>query len=158
MRRIGMLAVLVAALGVAVYAAGAWSASTATPEQKDIKALKAQVKSLQKQVKKLQTRESDTEDAVLATIGLALINSCGNIVTADALQGTWQIVDQISAATQAGKTYFGSQQAVDDRIENQALCQTIGLTRIQSLPPTVAPFNALMGLLRGASSVRAALR
>jgi hypothetical protein len=158
MRRIGMLTVLVVAIGVAVYAAGAWSASTATPEQKDIKVLKAQVKTLQKQVKKLTTRESDTEDAVLASIGLALINACGNVVAYDAAVGTWMVIDQISAATQAGKTYFPGQAYVDDRIGNQALCQTIGLARAQTTPPTTAAFNAYMALLRGTSAVRTALR
>src|SRR5262245_60644519 len=158
MRRTGVLAVLVVAIGVAVYAAGAWSATTATPEQKDIKALKAQVKTLQKQVKKLTSRESDTEDAVLASIGLALINACGNVVAYDAAVGTWKVIDQISAATQAGKTYFAGQEAIDDRIQNQSLCQTIGLTRSQVVPPTIAAFNAYMALLRGSSAARTALR
>ena len=31
---------------------------------------------------------------------------CGNTLAADALQGTWQEVDQLSAALQAGKTIF----------------------------------------------------
>ena len=69
-------------------------------------------------------------------------------ITADGLQGTWQVIDQLSAATQGGKTYFGAQTPVSDAIAGQSICQLISVPRPHALPPTVAPFSALLALFQ----------
>ena len=96
MRKALTVVVLAAAtIAVAAFAVGAWSASPPTPAeralQKDVKALKAQVKKLQSDVKTLKATDAELELVALGTVGLVM---CNLAITADALQGTWQIVDQ----------------------------------------------------------------
>ena len=140
MKRVILLGAIVA---VALYATVAWSATPPTPTekklQKDVATLKAQVKALKKSV-------SDARDIA---IGIGIIGACNTAITADGLQGTWQVLDQLSAATQAGKTYFGPQAPVDDSISGVHICGEIGVTRIQALPPTTASFSALLRLYQG---------
>jgi len=136
--------VLLALAGVAAYATSAWSASGPTPTEqrllRDVATLKTQVRTLQKQVKNL---DANTGAAVGA---LAILGVCSAELTTDALQGTWQIVDQLSAAqTEApGKTYFGAQAPVVTTINGQDWCSLANVTRSQVLPPTVAQFLALL--------------
>jgi outer membrane murein-binding lipoprotein Lpp len=143
------LIVVALVVAVATYSATAWSAAPPSPAEKqllkDVKTLKAKVAKLQADSKKLTTRVAATEDGIG---GAYLLGVCQAAITADALQGTWQIVDQLSAATQAGKTYFGPQTPVDDSIGGQPVCQALQVIRSQALPPTVAQFNALLALLR----------
>ena len=73
-----------------------------------------------------------------------LFTVCSDEITADALQGTWQVVDQVSAALQAGKTYFGPQTPVTATLGGQDICAGGGITRSQVLPPTVAGYQALL--------------
>jgi hypothetical protein len=140
MKRVILLGAIVA---VALYATVAWSATPPTPTekklQKDVATLKAQVKALKKSV-------SDARDIA---VGIGIIGACNTAITADGLQGTWQVIDQLSAATQAGKTYFGPQAPVDDSISGVHICGEIGVTRIQALPPTTASFSALLRLYQG---------
>jgi len=140
MKRVILLGAIVA---VALYATVAWSATPPTPTekklQKDVATLKAQVKALKKSV-------SDARDIA---IGIGIIGACNTAITADGLQGTWQVIDQLSAATQVGKTYFGPQAPVDDSISGVHICGEIGVTRIQALPPTTASFSALLRLYQG---------
>ncbi len=151
------IALAVAVLGAgAGYAAEAWSAPAPTPTEKallrDVKTLTSQVKTLQGNVKTLQTNvkklQTDTQAAALTSVAAILADFCSAAITADAIQGTWQVIDQLSAATQAGKTFFGAQTPVDDTINGQSVCQNIGVVRSQSVPPTVTPFASLLGLLR----------
>jgi hypothetical protein len=139
--------VLCAALALLLYATGAWSAAppTATEKklQRDVAALKIEVKALQTNVKKLKKSVTNAQEIA---IGVGLIGACNTVITADGLQGTWQVIDQLSAATQNGKTYFGQQTPVDDTIAGQPLCQAIGVNRSHALPPTIAPFSALLAL------------
>jgi hypothetical protein len=140
---------LAAVVAAGLYATGAWSAAQQTPVekklQKDVTVLKAQVKALQANVKKAKTLASDAQDIAL---GVLVLDACSTALTADGLQGTWQVIDQFSAATQAGKTYFGPQTPVSDAIGGQPICQLINVPRSQALPPTVAPFRALLGLFQ----------
>jgi hypothetical protein len=106
--------------------------------------LKAQVKALKKSVK-------DAQDIAL---GGLVIGACNTAITADGLQGTWQVIDQFSTATQAGKTYFGPQTPVSDTIGGTAICGAIGVARSQTLPPTAAPFKALLALYQTAAKGR----
>jgi hypothetical protein len=137
-----------AVLAVALYATVAWSATPPTPTEKklqrDVATLKAQVKALKKSVK-------DAQDIAL---GGLVIGACNTAITADGLQGTWQVIDQFSTATQAGKTYFGPQTPVSDTIGGTAICGAIGVARSQALPPTAAPFKALLALYQTAAKGR----
>ena len=158
--------VLLAVVGVAAYATGAWSASPPSPTEqrlsRDVSTLKneaklaeSQVKTLQKQVTTLTKGETTLTKSVktltteqgtlLGDLNIAFAFAvCSDEVAADALQGTWQIVDQLSAAVQAGKTYFGTQTPVTATVSGQDLCSGVGITRSQVLPPTVAQYQALL--------------
>jgi hypothetical protein len=140
---------LAAVVVLGLYAGGAWSAQQATPVeaklQRDVASLKAQVKALQASVKKANKAATDAGEIA---IGIGLIDACNTAITADALQGTWQVIDQLSAATQGGKTYFGPQAPVSDLIAGQPVCQLIGVGRSHAVPPTVAPFSTLLALFQ----------
>ncbi|MDX6514718.1 MAG: hypothetical protein QOH73_384 [Gaiellaceae bacterium] len=147
MKRVVVLAV--ACLTVALVASGtAGARSTAlTPAeknlQKQLNAVSKDVTALKKQVTTLKKSVTDAEALGQAAV---LLDECSNAVTADALQGTWTVIDQIATTAQA-KTYFGAQTPVDDH----GICALFGVTRSQVSPPTVAPFNSLIGLVGGAS-------
>ena len=91
------------------------SEPTADPQiaalTRQTKALQVQVKTLERQVKTLQGRVLDDEDQLSVNFEG---DTCLGAQVADAIQGTWVTIDQLSAATQAGKTYFGSQTPVND--------------------------------------------
>ena len=147
------VAVVALIAAIATYTATAWSAAPPTPTEqkllKDVRVLKSQVAKLQKDDKTLKANVND----LIGGISLALVlNACSNAVTADAFQGTWQIVDQVSAATQAGKTYFGPQTAVSDALGGLTApaCAALRVIRSQALPPTSAQLDALVGVLRSA--------
>jgi hypothetical protein len=137
--------VLCALVGVAAYATGAWSASPPSPTEqrllKDVATLKTQLKTLQKQAKILTADETTIEDVLSGTI---LFSVCSDEIAADALQGTWQVLDQVSAAVQAGKTYFGSQTPVTATLQGQDVCAGGGVSRSQVLPPNIAAYQALL--------------
>jgi hypothetical protein len=145
----GAFVVVALIVAVATYSATAWSAGTLTPTEqkltKDVRVLKAQVAKLQKTQKTQATQISDTQNLAAGAI---VLNLCATALTADALQGTWQSIDQLAGVTQAGKVYFGPQTAVDDTLGGQSVCQSLRIVRSQVLPPTVAQFNALLALLR----------
>ena len=149
----GALVVVALVVAIATYTATAWSAAAPTPTeqklQRQINTLKSQVAKLQKDDKTLKANVND----LVGGVSLALVlNACTNAVTADALQGTWQIVDQVSAAAQAGKTYFGPQTAVSDSLTGLTApaCAALQVIRSQALPPTSAQLDALLGVLRSA--------
>jgi len=149
MKRVFLLCALV---GVAAYATGAWSAAPPSPiEQRllrDVATLKTQVKALQAADKKQNTgiNTADTIGAVAVVLTI-----CSDEITADALQGTWQVVDEASAALQAGKTYFGPQTPVTATLSGQDICAGGGITRSQVLPPTVAGYQALFAAFHTSS-------
>jgi hypothetical protein len=151
--------VLVLLVGLATFAAGAWSAGAPSPAEKklqrDVKTLQGQVKTLQGDVKKLKTGVSDSEDLAL---GIALVGICETVSTADALQGTWQVTDQLNVATKAGTTAFGPQVPVSDLIGGQSVCQSLGVPRTQTLPPSTASFTALLAIFQRSALLRQSLR
>jgi thiamine phosphate synthase YjbQ (UPF0047 family) len=104
MRRVMVLVGLAAAVAVALYATGAWSAAALTPTEKsllkDVKKLKSQVKKLQADTKKLKTQANETEAVAIAAV---LLGICQTAIVADSTQGTWQVIDQLSAATQPAR-------------------------------------------------------
>jgi hypothetical protein len=150
--RYGALVAVALVAAIATYTATAWSAAPPTPTEKkllkDVRTLKSQVTKLQKTDKTHATAINTVGDIAVAAI---VFSVCSTEATADAVQGTWQIIDQISAATQAGKTYFGTQTAVPDSTLGGLLtapaCQALKVIRSQALPPTAAQFNALIAAL-----------
>jgi hypothetical protein len=111
-----------------------------TPTEKK---LQKQVATLQKQVKTLQKQSKDNELLAEAALVVAF---CNTALTADALQGTWAVIDEIAQATQA-KTYFGAQNAVND----SGVCNALRVVRSQRVPPTTSGFATILDLLRGTS-------
>jgi len=147
-----MFALLFTAVALAVPAAQAHAAGQASPTTAQFKALKKQVTQLQAQIKAMQkwvpktcsTRTCFTLPQVSAVAAFSYqTTACQQAVIADAFQGTWNVIDQISTATQAGKTYFGPQTPISDA----QTCRNIGLTRSSGVPPTVAVFSSLVSLL-----------
>lgn len=183
MKRAVIVVLVVAAAGVASFAAGAWSASPPSPLEKRliknvakleavdrqmaasirtlrandkvlgsaVQSLQKSVTTLQNDVKTLKTNQSDLAGGVTLSLVYA---ACGAALTADAVQGTWQIEDQLSAATQGGKTYYGPQTPVDDSIGNGTIraCDALRITRSQALPPTTGNLAALLLVLRGSAA------
>ena len=137
---LALLAVLGAVAAVVTAPAGA-----ATPTEKKIAALTKQMAALNKKVTTLTKqvaaeKKQESEDISV----VAALTVCGIAVTADAVSGTWNVIDQISSATQAGKTYFGAQPFLND----SGACDVFKVTRSQAVPPTLAAFQALMQLFQ----------
>ena len=138
MKRI--VALTLAALALAIPATQASAAKQAGPTAKQFRAIQKQVTTLQKQVKTLQKQAKDINGFANGLIGVLV---CENAVITDALQGTWNVVDQIAQATQQGKTYFGAQTPLADK----GACAAFKITRSQGIPPTALVFNSLVALL-----------
>ena len=132
-----MKRVVVGAFATAMLLVGAAPASPATPTQRQVAALQKQVKTLQRQVRTLQTQVRDARAGALAGQYLGF---CIAAVTADALQSTWAVVNQV-----AGRAVVAPSPAVNDR----GLCSQVFRVQRQSgvVPPTISPFNSLFALL-----------
>jgi hypothetical protein len=107
-------------------------AGAATPTEKrltkQVTALQKDVAALKKQVREL--------DQILNAV--AALTFCNAAITADALQGTWSVLDQ-----KAGGTLVGPQQAVNDA----GTCNVFSIPRSGSLPPNLNSFHAFMRIL-----------
>lgn len=133
--------VLALAAAMLVFPASqANAASSASPLAAQVKALQKQVTKLQAQVKKLQKQTSDLN---AFSNGLIPLLACQDAVTADALQGTWNVIDQISAATPAVEPSFGAQTPITDG----GACTNVKIARSAGIPPTVGVFSSLVSLL-----------
>ena len=110
-------------------------AAPAQPAAPSNAKLARQIKTLQKQVKTLkkQVKEADGHAA------LAIVYAgCATAVTADALQGTWAVIDQVNV-----DPIFGPQTPVSD---NQT-CSVWEITRAPTqVPPNISVFNSLLAL------------
>jgi hypothetical protein len=122
-------------------------ASTPTARAAESTSLARRVAVLEKKVNPLQKQTAVTQGVVGA---LTFWSVCNAVTTADALQGTWLTIDQLSAATQAGKTYFGPQTLVDDTVAGQHACKVIRVARPGQarVPPTITPFIYLLRVFR----------
>jgi hypothetical protein len=127
-----------AAAGTALVSRSAASASSSTSLARRVAVLEKKVKALQKQ--------STVTQAVVG--GLTFWSVCDAVTTADALQGTWQTIDELSAATQAGKTYFGPQTPVDDTVAGEHACNVTRVGRSHAVPPNITWFNYLLRVFR----------
>jgi hypothetical protein len=149
MKRIVALILAAAALAVPATQANAAGPSAAQFRalQKQVKTLQAQVKALQKWVPTSCTARTCFNVRQLSTIAdfTYTVEVCQQAVLADEFQATWGVIDQLSAATQAGKTYFGPQSSISDA---QA-CSAVRITRPSANPPNAAIFSSLVSLLTG---------
>jgi hypothetical protein len=137
---------------IAVVALASTAASiagpTATPQAStsNTAALDQKLNRLSAKVKKLETRvkkvEKDTKllvrVAVLTLAGVA----CEAAITADVMQRTWGVIDEIARAT-LSRTYFGPQAPLND----QKGCTDISITRQQ--PLLLASHQNLIDLFYG---------
>jgi hypothetical protein len=147
-----------AAITIALACSFAGQARAApSPEQRiaalerqvaNIGALQKRATALEKRVKKLEAQAKEVNGAMLAFALITVVSlqytQCLTAVTADAFTGTWNVVDQIAQATQAGKVYFGPQAAVAD----SDACKELEIARLQTVPPSVSPFSALTALIK----------
>jgi len=139
MTRFIVIAITAAAIGVAFAFAGHSDAAVSAGDPRVV-ALQKQVRTLQAQVKVLQRRVVDDEGQLSLNFEG---DTCLGAQAADLIQGTWTVIDQLSVATQAGKTYFGSQTPVDD-YKNCADLASPDVPRPGVVvPPTIAPLRPL---------------
>ena len=145
-------ALALAAIALALLVAPAALAAPPTNAQlaSQLKALQAKVTKQDKTIKSLQKAVSDAGG--LAAAGLAF-SACGFAISADALQGTFNVIDQISINTpNVARAFFGAQVPVTDA----GSCTALRVVRTQAVPPTTAAFSALLSLLRAPAAFDAA--
>jgi hypothetical protein len=126
---------------IAAIAAGAVAlvlAAPAQPAAPTTRQLAKQIKVLQKQVK---TLKKDVKTADLHAAIAIVYAGCSTAVTADALQGTWTVIDQVN-----GTPIFGTQVPVND----YTICSALQITRAPTqAPPNISVFNSLLALFSG---------
>ena len=134
MKRLALVVLVVAGLLVSTAPAPA-----ATPSNK---LLAKQIKTLQKQVKALQAQ---VRSAQQVAAGAAVYSACGLAVTADAFQGTWATIDDVSNRASAPRTIYGPQTPLSD----YTACSPFRVTRAPTqVPPNVSVFSALLAIFR----------
>ena len=134
MKRIVVLMLAVAAL--ALPAAQANAASSATPTLSQFKALQKQVKALQRSVRNVQS----------IAAGAIVYSACLTASTADAFQGTWETIDKDSIRD-GQPEFFQPQTPIADPLNS---CQRLEVQR-QANPqaePTTSVFAALLNIFR----------
>ena len=144
MKRFGVLAVLCLLAALVASATAGASGTALTPNEKN---LQKQLNTIQKaqtaQGKKI-TALAKNDAFLLDGIRFAIaVDECTNAATADALQGTWTIINDLATKT-AQPTYFPVATPVDD----SGVCTALGVTRSQVSPPTVGTLDALLALIR----------
>ena len=132
---------LALAAALVLFAIVAPTASAARdPNAAKIATLQKQVKTLQKQVKTLTTRVANAEDQIDANF---TGDTCLGAQTADLIQGTWGVIDQIAQALQS-RTYFGAQTAVDDYQNCANLRQPEVPRQGVAVPPKLSFFQTIL--------------
>ncbi|MGH2922201.1 MAG: hypothetical protein ACRDKU_09065 [Gaiellaceae bacterium] len=134
MKRLALIVLVVAGL-----LTSAAPAQTATPTNRQ---LARQIKTLQKQVKALQAQVRQAQGLAAAA---AVYSACGLAVTADAFQGTWATIDDVSNRATAPRTIYGPQTPVNDF----TTCSAFRITRAPAqVPPNVTIFSAMLAIFR----------
>jgi hypothetical protein len=141
-------AVVCAVLGA--QAASGTSRSRAVPQSATNAALVQAVNTLAKRVKALERKTKVLQNRVAFLTREVSANyagdACALALTADELQDTWGVIDQISSATQGGKTYFGPQSALDDK----GACEALSNPTVPRMPvssttiPNIRYFNPMI--------------
>ena len=149
MKRYLVIAVVAAAAATSIAFVTRSQAAVSEPSaDPQIAALTRQTKALQVQVKTLQGQMRTLQRRVIADEDQVTVNfegdTCLGAQLADAIQGTWVTIDQLSAATQAGKTYFGSQAPVNDYNNCADLAKPEVPRPGITTPPTINPLRPLL--------------
>ena len=132
-----MKLVLVAALISLVAMAVAAPAPAAGPT---VKSLARQIKALQKDVKTLKAQVTTARQIAASAL---VYSACSTAVTADAIQGTWTILD--AKLTPQYGPIFGPQTPTND----YQTCQPLQITRAPTQsPPNAGVFNSLLALFK----------
>jgi len=139
MTRFIVITITAAAIAIAFAFAGHSDAAVSAGDPR-VGALQKQVRALQAQVKVLQRRVANDEGQLSLNFEG---DTCLGAQVADLIQGTWMVVDQLSVATQAGKTYFGLQQPVDDYKNCADLARPDVPRPGIVVPPTIEPLRPL---------------
>jgi hypothetical protein len=134
MKRLALIVLVVAGL-----LTSAAPAQAATPTNRQ---LSRQIKTLQKQVKALQTQVRLAQNLAVAAVAYS---ACGLSVTADAFQGTWATIDDVSNRAGTPRTIYGPQLPVNDF----TTCSAFRITRAPGqVPPNVSVFSAMLAIFR----------
>jgi hypothetical protein len=125
--------------GAAIALQGAAAGTTADPK---VAALEKRIAKLEARVKKVEKFNADT---TLVEVGTLAAIACEAAMTADAVQTTWGVVDQI-AQTAQGKVYFGPQAALND----QQSCADLRLVRQPAgAPPSLVTLSSVIDFVYG---------
>jgi hypothetical protein len=141
----GLLAVLFGpsgalAIGTGPQARAGEQRSDSASLQRQLSDLGTQVKALTAQVKALKKR-ADAQDGYIRSIYDQ--ETCIATLTADALQGTWLVIDKV-AQPSLNTTFFGSPAPVDDK----GACGGFKISRAQlQVPPPIGGFAKMIGWL-----------
>ena len=106
-----------------------------------VKVLTGQMKVLTGQVKTMKARlaKQDAYDQAIYDS-----ETCITALTADALQGTWLLIDKI--AQPSGTTYFGTLAPLDDK----GACRGFKVTRsLLTAPPVIQGYGTMIDWLEG---------
>jgi hypothetical protein len=141
--------VAIAVLGTAAVSTAGPSAepqasnASITSLERKLRRTDARVKKLDARVKKLETRSK-----LLTTVAAAMLAglACEAANTADSLQRTWSVIDEMAQATQA-KTYFGPQTPL---VDHQS-CSDLDIARGQPAPapPSLRSFQEVINFFYG---------
>lgn len=141
--RTGLFTTLVALAVAGVLAA---PSSAATPSNRklagQVKILQRQVKILQGQVRTLRRQMREVQGV---SAGALAFSACSTAATADALQGTWETIDETRTALSLPDRY-PPQTAIGDPLNS---CQLLEIQRQpNTVPPTTNVFAALLNIFR----------
>jgi hypothetical protein len=140
------IAIVALIASVVVVVPMAFSAAPPPPSAKQVAALAAQVRLLQKQTKVLQRRLANDEGELFANWSG---DACSLALTADVLQGTWSVIDQISQATMGGKLFFGPQIALNDQGGCTNTTPPTGVTRqANQVPGSLSNFQTMISWIQ----------
>ena len=136
----------IAAASVAALATRSEATASGSGDPR-IAVLQTQVKALQTQVKALQTQGKTLTRGLSNLNGQVQVNfsadTCLAAQTADLLQGTWGVVDQVAQVAQQ-KTYFGPQTQTNDYGNCAQLTDPSVPRGPVAIPPTINPLLPLM--------------
>ena len=144
---VGLLSVLFGPSGA--FATGTHAQARAGEQKSEIASLQRQVADLGAQVNALtaqvKTLKKQTATQLRYIDSIYDQETCITTLTADALQGTWLVIDKV-AQPALSTTFFGSPSPVDDK----GICSRFKITRtLLQVPPTVGGFTNMINWLQG---------
>ena len=131
-----------AAVAVVMATAVLAAPAAAVSPQARIAKLERTVKTQQKAIKKLQKDVKTANELGLLAAAFAV---CSTAITADALQSTWTILNQVP-----GHPVIATQSPVGDA----AVCSKLQVSRPAQVPPNIGPFEQLMRLVTTSAAAR----